>query len=324
MSIDLVAEKQPESTGTSRKSKVIAGQYIKGLQIKHFIWYNLIPFLGCIVAIASLWWLPLKPTYIALLVGMWGLTMVGMSVGLHRYFAHRAFKTNQTIRNILAILGCMSAQGPLISWVAVHRRHHECSDKIGDPHSPNSTLYGYGDGFLGTLRGLWHAHVGWLTNHDYPSPVYYAPELLRDQTITKINRYYVFWIILGLLIPAFIGGIIERSWIGAFQGFLWGGPVRMFVVDNSVLSINSFSHVYGNQAFDAGDNSRNNPWLAIPTFGESWQNNHHAFESSAALGLKWWQIDLGYGLIRGLQTLGLVWDVNLPLARAMEAKKRLV
>jgi stearoyl-CoA desaturase (delta-9 desaturase) len=222
------------------------------------------------------------------------------------------------MRVILAILGCMAAQGPLISWVALHRRHHECSDHKGDPHSPNPELLGAG--LFGQLRGLWHAHIGWLTNHEFPSPVYYAPELLRDKTISKINRYYAVWIGLGLLIPSVLGGILHGSWLGAFQGFLWGGAVRLFVVDNAILSINSFSHAYGTHPFNTNDNSRNNPWVAIPTWGESWQNNHHAFESSAAIGLKWWQIDLGYSLIWLLEKFGFVWDVNLPTAKMIEAK----
>jgi stearoyl-CoA desaturase (delta-9 desaturase) len=220
---------------------------------------------------------------------------------------------------VLAVLGCMAAQGPVVSWVAVHRRHHERSDKPGDPHSPNPALLG--GGAFGTLRGLWHAHVGWLTNHEYPNPVHYAPELLRDRVLARINRHYLLWVALGLLMPAAIGGLLHGTWLGAFQGFLWGGVVRMVVVDNSVLSINSFSHVFGSHEFETDDHSRNNPWVALPTFGESWQNNHHAFASSAAIGLRWWQVDLGYGLIVVLEQLGLVWGVRRPTP-AMIASKR--
>ncbi|NEP11788.1 MAG: acyl-CoA desaturase [Symploca sp. SIO2C1] len=302
-----------------QKSKTISNQYIKASQTKHFLLYNVIPALGTVIAIASVWWYPISSVEIGLLIGMWALTMIGMSLGLHRYFAHCAFKTSQTMRVILAILGCMGAQGAVISWVAVHRRHHEYSDLSGDPHSPNPELLK--EGILGKLRGLWHAHVGWLTNHEYPNPMYYAPELMRDKTISKINRNYLLWILLGLIIPTILGGIIHGSWIGAIEGFLWGGLVRMFVVDNCILSINSFSHAFGTHPFDSKDKSRNNIWVAIPTFGESWQNNHHTFESSAAIGLKWWQIDLGYCLIWVLEKLGLVWDVKLPTEKMIEARK---
>lgn len=315
MSVKL--EQQVQTVTFAGPPKTLSGKYIKGRQREHFLLYNLIPFAGTVLALALLPWFPIGPIEIGLLIGMWALAMVGMSVGLHRYFAHRAFKTNPTTRNILAILGCMTAQGPLISWVAVHRRHHEYSDKQGDPHSPNL----HGGGFFGTLRGLWHAHVGWLVNHEYPNPVHYASELVGDKTLAKINRYYAGWVILGLVLPTVIGGILHGTLLGAFQGFLWGGLVRMFVVDNSILSINSFSHVYGTQVFDAADNSRNNAWVALPTFGESWQNNHHAFQSSARIGLEWWQIDIGYWLIWVLEKTGLAWDVRAPTLEMKHAKQ---
>lgn len=305
-------------TLATQKPKTIANEFIKRLQRQHFWLYNVIPFVGFVAALASLWWVPISLVQIGLLVGMWAVCMTGMSLGLHRYFTHRAYKTGPKMRALLAVLGCMSAQGPLVSWVAVHRRHHERSDKPGDPHSPSPALRG--PGAFGELRGLWHAHVGWLTDHEYPSPVFYAPDLLRDRTIARITRYYSAWVVLGLLIPTVLGGILLGSWGGALQGLLWGGAVRMFVVDNSVLSINSFSHVYGSSDFKTDDNSRNNPWVAVPTFGESWQNNHHAFQSSAAIGLKWWQLDLGYWIILGLEKVGLVWDVNRPSAKMLEAK----
>lgn len=315
MSIRL--EQNGQAAALKGPPKIISGNYIKGRQRQHVLLYNVIPLIGVAIAIALLWWFPIGPVEIGLLVGMWALAMIGMSAGLHRYFAHRAFQTNQTLRVILAILGCMAAQGPLISWVAVHRRHHEFSDKQGDPHSPNL----HGGGFLGTLTGLWHAQVGWLLNHEYPNPVYYAPDLVRDKALAKINQHYVGWVILGLLIPTAIGGFLYASLLGALQGFLWGGLVRMFVVDNSILCINSFSHVYGRQPFDAGDNSRNNAWIALPTFGESWQNNHHAFASSARIGLEWWQIDMGYWLIWILEKAGMVWDVRVPTREMIHAKQ---
>jgi len=307
------------AASAAEKPKTIANDYIKRMQLRHFCLYNVLPFVGFGFALVSMRWLPVGAVEIGLLAGMWALSMTGMSLGLHRYFAHRAYKTSRAGQAVLAVLGCMAAQGPIVSWVAVHRRHHERSDKPGDPHSPNPALLGRGA--FGTLRGLWHAHVGWLTNHEYPSPVYYAPELLRDRTIARINRHYLSWVGLGLLIPTVAGGLLHGSWLGALQGFLWGGLVRMFVVDNSVLSINSFSHVFGGYDFETDDHSRNNPWVALPTFGESWQNNHHAFASSAAIGLTWWQVDLGYWLIVALEKLGLVWDVHRPSAAMLKAKR---
>ncbi len=302
----------------ARKVETMTGEYIKGRQRRHFMLFNVAPFAGTLVALALLWWQPIGIVEIGLLIGMWVVAMIGMSVGLHRYFAHRAFKTTPSVRVVLAILGCMAAQGPLVSWVAVHRRHHEYSDAPGDPHSPNPALRPKGP--RATLRGLWHAHVGWLTDHEYPNPGYYAPDLVRDRTLAKVNRYYGMWVSLGLAIPAVLGGVLTGSLLGALLGFLWGGPVRMFLVDNCILSINSFSHVYGAHPFDTKDNSRNNAWVALPTFGESWQNNHHAFASSAKIGLKWWQLDFGYWIVGALAKAGLVWDVNTPSEEMMRAK----
>lgn len=318
MSMSLEQMPAPAASA-AEKPKTIANDYIKRMQLRHFFLYNLIPFAGFVFALVSLRWLPVGTVEIGLLAGMWALSMIGMSLGLHRYFAHRAYKTSPKGQAVLAVLGCMAAQGPIVSWVAVHRRHHERSDKPGDPHSPNPALVS--QGAFATLRGLWHAHVGWLTNHEYPSPVYYAPELLRDRTIARINRHYLGWVGLGLVIPTVAGGLLHATWLGAFQGFLWGGLVRMFVVDNSVLSINSFSHVFGSYDFETDDNSRNNGWVALPTFGESWQNNHHAFASSAAIGFTWWQVDFGYWLIVVLEKLGLVWDVHRPSAAMLKAKR---
>jgi stearoyl-CoA desaturase (Delta-9 desaturase) len=317
---DQLREKQPAEVNRApiRKPQTISGDYIKDRQQHHFLLFNVAPFLGTLLALALLWWFPIGAVEIGLLVGMWALTMVGMSVGLHRYFAHRAFKTSEPVRTGLAILGCMAAQGPVLSWVAVHRRHHEYSDATGDPHSPNPALLA--EGSRSTLRGLWHAHIGWLLNHEYPNPSYYAPDLVRDKTLAKINRSYRMWVGLGLLIPTVLGGVLTASWLGALLGFLWGGPVRMFLVDNCILSINSFSHVYGTRAFETGDNSRNNPWVALPTFGESWQNNHHAFAFSAKIGLKWWQIDFGYWVVWSLKTAGMIWDVKEPTTEMLQGK----
>jgi stearoyl-CoA desaturase (delta-9 desaturase) len=316
-----LATKRPVASAKEpfQKPETIKGDYIRGRQRRHFLLFNVAPFLGTVLALALLWWRPVGAVEIGLLIGMWALAMVGMSVGLHRYFAHRAFKTSPSIRLVLAILGCMAAQGPLVSWVAVHRRHHDYSDAPGDPHSPNPTLRP--EGPLATLRGLWHAHIGWLTTHEYPNPAYYAPDLVRDKILAKINRYYGMWVGLGLVIPAVLGGVLTGSWMGALLGLLWGGAVRMFLVDNCILSINSFSHVYGAHPFDTGDNSRNNAWVALPTFGESWQNNHHAFASSARIGLKWWQLDIGYWVVWLLEKAGLVWDVNAPSAEMILAKR---
>lgn len=312
-----MSARSPAVAGSKGSPRTLGGRYIRERQLRHFLRYNVVPFLGTLLAIGLIPWLPPGAIELALLVGMWALAMVGMSVGLHRYFAHRAFRTGPRMRIVLAVLGCMTAQGPLVSWVAVHRRHHEYSDLEGDPHSPNL----HGSGLRGMLQGLWHAHVGWLVNHEFPNPVHYAADIVGDRRLMKINAAYGWWIALGLVLPAIVGGFWHGTISGVFLGLLWGGFVRMFIVDNCILSINSFSHAFGGQVYDAGDNSRNNAWVALPTFGESWQNNHHGFQFSARIGLAWWQLDLGWLIIRGLERCGLVWDVRVPTATMLRAKR---
>ncbi|WP_392532260.1 acyl-CoA desaturase [Nostoc sp. C117] len=292
-------------------SSMLASQHLRGFAI------TLIPLLGFVTAIALLNTYQIGYVEIGLLLGMWILTGSGITVGFHRHFAHRAFQTNTAIKVILTIFGCMAGQGPLIYWVTVHRRHHEYSDQPGDPHSPHLQK----DGNFAWLYGLWHAHVNWIFNHEIPNPIYYAPELLRDKIILKVNQLYLVWLFLGLAIPTIMGGIIRGSLIGALYGFLWGGLVRLFLCENMTLSINSITHFYGSRPFHTNDHSTNNIWLAIPTLGESWHNNHHAFINSAIFGLEWWQFDFGARVIRGLEKLGLVWDVKIPTKQMIESKK---
>jgi stearoyl-CoA desaturase (delta-9 desaturase) len=273
-----------------------------------------IPFLGVLAAIVLLWGWGIGPVELGLMLGMFALTMLGTGAGLHRYFAHGAFQTGSAVRVAFAVLGSMAAQGPILYWVAIHRRHHAHSDQPGDPHSPNF----HGDGVLGTLRGLWHAHVGWMFVHEVTDWPRYINDLLRDRTLFAIHRTYFWWVALGLAIPAALGGALTGTWTGAGLGLLWGGLVRIFLAHHAAWSIGSVCHVFGTTPFETHDESRNNPWIALYTFGESWHNNHHAFPYSAWHGLRWWQIDLNGCFISLLTHLGLAWSAKAPPPRLME------
>lgn len=292
MDLDNTTQSEPLTSSPKWSKETIASDFLKTSRLLHNLAITLLPLLGLVIAlIVAIWTTPIGPIEMGLLVGMWILSGTAITVGFHRHFTHRTFKTTTPIRVILAILGSMALQGPLIYWVALHRRHHEYSDQPGDPHSPHL----HTNASLEWLRGLWHAHIGWMFNHEIPNPIHYAPDLLRDEAISKVNRLYFLWVFLGLAIPATLGGVLSISWMGAFYGFLWGGPVRILVAENFIWSINSITHVYGRRPFNTYEYSTNNIWLAIPTFGESWHNNHHAFPNSAIFGLKWWQIDWGAG-----------------------------
>ncbi|HEY9812800.1 MAG TPA: acyl-CoA desaturase, partial [Candidatus Sericytochromatia bacterium] len=213
-----------ESVSISRanellKKKTMSNSYIKLLQKRHFLLCDVLPLIGFIVAIACLWGKPISIVDITVFLGMWFLTSVGITVGYHRYFTHRAFQTHPFIRILLVIFGSTAAEGPLLSWVANHRHHHRYSDEVGDTHSPHLQ----GTGWRNQLYGFWHAHLWWKISYDYPNPLHYAPELLRDKTICKVNQLYFVWVILGLVFPAVVAFSITGNWSSTWHGFLWGG-----------------------------------------------------------------------------------------------------
>lgn len=305
-------------TGSRQRQKItIANDRLQALQRRFALATILIPFLGSVLAIGLLWRSGIGAVEVGLLVSMYFLSLIGITVGFHRHFSHRAFQTNAAIRVMLAILGSMAAQGPIIHWVSNHRRHHEYSDRPGDIHSPH---FCEGEKLI-WLRGFWRAHIGWMFNNEMTNSALFAKDLLRDSAIAKVNQLYLTWVFLGLAIPTVLGGVLTGMWMGAFQGVLWGGLVRVFLVHHATWSINSITHLYGSRPFDTREQSTNNIWLVIPTGGEAWHNNHHAFPTSAKFGLLWWQIDLGYWVIRALELTGLVWNVKVPTADMLFTKK---
>jgi stearoyl-CoA desaturase (delta-9 desaturase) len=205
----------------------------------------------------------------------------------------------------------------MVSWVALHRRHHECSDREGDPHSPNLA----GRGVAGRLRGLAHSHFLWMHRHEYPNIIHYAPDLIKDRGLIRVARLYYHWVVLGLLLPTLVGGLVYQSWTGAVSGLLWGGLVRIFVLEHVIWAINSFLHTFGTHPYASRENSRNGGIFALVTLGESWHNNHHAFPESSSFGLTWYRLDPGYWLIRMLAFGGLAWDLGLPSADRRAAKR---
>ena len=235
------------------------------------------------------------------------ITGAGITVGYHRLFTHRSFKANRLVRALFAVFGSAAVEGPVIEWVATHRKHHRFSDVAGDPHSPHAD---HGVGWQGALRGLLHAHIGWMFRGIHrASEERYAKDLLADPLIRTVDRTFPLWVLLGLLFPFGLGVAITGSIVGGLTGMLWGGAVRILFLHHATFSINSLCHFFGRRRFSTGDQSRNLAWLALPTFGEAWHNNHHAFPTSAHHGLTRWQLDPGGWLIDGLERIGLAWDV---------------
>jgi len=238
---------------------------------------------------------------------MYLLTMCGMTIGLHRYFSHRCFETGPQVRFLLAVFGSMAAQAPLFYWVTTHRKHHAFSDRAADPHSPHV----YRNKLLGMLDGLWHAHIGWMFVEN-SADLSLSRDLMADPTLFWVHRTYLYWVAAGFLLPALVAGVLTQSWKSAALGLLWGGLVRCFVVNQATWSINSLCHYFGSRRFDAHDHSANNYLVALFTFGEGLQNNHHAFPSAARHSMAWWEPDFSGTLIALMAALGLVRNTYHP------------
>jgi stearoyl-CoA desaturase (delta-9 desaturase) len=228
-------------------------------------------------------------------------------VGVGRLLTHRSFKTSAPLRALFAALGSAAIEGPVIEWVANHRKHHRFSDQPGDPHSPHVD---HAQGWRGAISGLLHAHVGWIfSNEAMASEAHYAKDLLADPVVRFIDRTFPVWVLAGLAFPFALGFALTGTLAGGLTGLLWGGAVRIFFLHHATFSINSLCHFFGRRRFATDDQSRNLLWLSLPTLGEAWHNNHHAFPTSARHGLRWWQLDPSAWLIAALERCGLVWDV---------------
>jgi stearoyl-CoA desaturase (delta-9 desaturase) len=270
----------------------------------------LLPLAGLIAAVVSLWGYGFGWVEFGVLGGMYVLTALGITVGFHRLFTHKSFETNAVVRFVLAALGSMAVQGSVLRWVAQHRRHHQHSDTPADPHSP----HGRGRGLVGVVRGFWHAHIGWAFKPDAAGLDRYVADLMKQRSVRWASALFPLWIVLGLALPAVLGGVLTGTWAGVLLGFLWGGLVRVFLVHHVTWSVNSVCHLWGSRPYPDKDHSRNNLVLGVLAMGEGWHNNHHAFPTSARHGLRWWQIDVSYYVIRVMSWLGLAWKVRLPAA----------
>jgi stearoyl-CoA desaturase (Delta-9 desaturase) len=265
------------------------------------------PFLATLAAIVLLWNQVVSASDLLIAAGMYLLTAIGITVGFHRLLTHRSFQTSKPLEYLFAVLGSMAVQGPVISWVADHRKHHAHTDAEGDPHSPH---VGHDGGVRGVLGGLWHAHSGWLMSTQGRADwKRYAPDLYEDRGMRAIGRRFVPLVLLSLALPALVGYLVSGTLAGAATGLLWGGLVRIFFVHHVTWSVNSVCHFFGTRRFDTDDYSTNVFWLALPSLGESWHHNHHAFPRSAVHGLRGWEIDPSALIIGALEKLGLAWNV---------------
>jgi stearoyl-CoA desaturase (delta-9 desaturase) len=251
------------------------------------------------------------------MASLYTLTGLGIGVGYHRLLTHRSFETSRALRYMWAVLGSLALEGSVMPWVAHHRKHHVFSDEAGDPHSP----HGHGDGLRGALKGLAHAHLGWvLFGKRQEDRDRYLGDLADDRGMNVISDLFPLFAVATFAIPAALGLTISGSWWGALTGFVWGGLVRVFFLHHVTFAINSICHFAGRRSFATGDQSRNVFWLALPSLGEAWHNNHHAFPTSARHGLRAREIDVAGLVIAAMERVGLAWNVVAVNSERMEAK----
>ncbi len=267
----------------------------------------ILPFAATIAAAALFWNRLVTPADLVIASVMYLLTAIGITVGFHRLLTHRSFQTPKPLEYLFAVLGSMAVQGPVISWVADHRKHHAHTDEDGDPHSPH---VGHDGGFRGVFMGLWHAHTGWLMSTQGRADwKRYARDLYEDDGMRTISRQFVPLVLAGLALPAVAGYMVSGTLAGAATGLLWGGLVRVFFVHHITWSVNSVCHFLGSRRFATDDHSTNVFWLALPSLGESWHHNHHAFPRSAVHGLKRWELDPSALIIATMEKVGLAHNV---------------
>jgi stearoyl-CoA desaturase (delta-9 desaturase) len=296
---------------------ILAGQRSLGPQISVYV-FVVLPLVALVAAIPFAWGWGLTWTDVAIALVFYVVSGLGITVGYHRYFTHGSFKAQRPLRVALALAGSLAMQGPVITWVADHRRHHAFSDKEGDPHSP--WLFGTGPAAL--AKGFWHAHTGWLFDRDQTNRERFTPDLLADADIRRVDRFFVLWSVLTLLVPAALGGLLTLSWWGALTAFFWAGLVRVGLLHHVTWSINSICHMIGEQPFAARDHSRNVWPLAVLSFGESWHNLHHADPTCARHGVQRGQVDISARVIWAFEKLGWAHSVRWPTTRRLEKLSR--
>ncbi|MFJ3639892.1 acyl-CoA desaturase [Streptomyces sp. NPDC090108] len=277
-----------------------------------------VPFLALLAALPLAWRHGLSPTDLVLATAFYLVSGLGITVGFHRHFTHGSFKARRPLRIALAVAGSLAVEGPLLTWVADHRKHHRYSDRDGDPHSP----WRYGRSPRALAKGMLHAHLGWLFETEHASARAYAPDLLRDRAITLISRGFGVFVLVSLGLPALLGLALTGSWRGALTAFFWAGLVRVCLVHHVTWSINSICHAAGAHPFRSRDRSGNVWWLALLSFGESWHNLHHADPTSARHGVLTGQLDASARLIRWFERLGWAYDVRWPDGRRVAGRRQ--
>ncbi|AJC57902.1 MULTISPECIES: fatty acid desaturase [Streptomyces] len=306
------------SAASALPSATLGGEQRRSLEQITLLLFITVPFLALVAAVPLAWGWGVSWLDLGLMTAMYYIGCHGITIGFHRYFTHGAFKARRPLRIALAIMGSMAVEGPLVRWVADHRKHHKFSDAEGDPHSP----WRYGETVPALMKGLWWAHVGWMFDEEQTPQHKYAPDLIKDPAIRTVSRQFVLWTTVSLLIPPLVGGLVTWSWQGALTAFFWGSLVRVALLHHVTWSINSICHAVGKRPFKSRDRSGNVWWLAVLSCGESWHNLHHADPTCARHGVLKGQLDSSARLIRWCELAGWAYDVRWPSAARLDARRK--
>ncbi|MEN3950478.1 acyl-CoA desaturase [Iodidimonas sp. SYSU 1G8] len=269
---------------------------------ERYLFATSIPFVLAHLACFAAIWTGVSVADLMLCAGLYAARMFGVTGGYHRYFSHKTYKTSRVFAFVLAFLAQSSAQRGALWWAGTHRHHHRYSDGAEDVHSP-------------VRRSFFYSHVGWIFSEKFDkTDLSLVPDLAKYPELVWLDR--------NPYVPPFLTGLVVwllAGWSGLVVGFLWSTVLCW----HATFAINSLAHVHGSQRYVTGDQSRNNWWLALLTFGEGWHNNHHHYQGSVKQGFRWYEIDISYYVLRGFAAVGLVWDLRLPSARAIEYGQKL-
>jgi stearoyl-CoA desaturase (delta-9 desaturase) len=304
--------------GSPDDSATLGGERRRSVEQISLLGFIIVPFVALVAAVPLSWGWGVSWLDLGLLVAMYFIGCHGITIGFHRYFTHGSFKARRPLRIALAVLGSLAVEGPLVRWVADHRKHHKFSDAEGDPHSP----WRYGETVPALMKGLWWAHMAWMFDEEQTPQHKYAPDLIRDPVIRAVSRQFVLWTSVSMLLPAAIGGLATMSWQGALTAFFWGSLVRVALLHHVTWSINSICHAVGKRPFKSRDKSGNVWWLAILSCGESWHNLHHADPTCARHGIERGQLDSSARIIRWFERAGWAYDVRWPKADRIDSRRK--
>ncbi|GAA3721473.1 acyl-CoA desaturase [Streptomyces tremellae] len=318
---DVIEDASPRpapSDGAPLPAATLGGEQKRSIEQIALLLFIFVPFVALVAAVPLAWrWGGISWLDLGLMVVMYYIGCHGITIGFHRYFTHGAFKAKRPLRIVLAVMGSMAVEGPLVRWVADHRKHHRFSDAEGDPHSP----WRFGETLPALMKGLWWAHIGWLFDEEQTPQQKYAPDLLKDSAVRAVSKQFALWTVVSLLVPPLVGGLATWSWTGAFTAFFWGSLVRVALLHHVTWSINSICHAVGKRPFTSRDRSGNVWWLAVLSCGESWHNLHHADPTCARHGVLRGQLDSSARLIRWFERFGWAHDVRWPSAARLDSKR---